>query len=193
MIEETPELYRKYVVPYICKQTGDRIKWVFNILNGDKEADKIVYRNDDPQEGFVLVPDMKWDQKTMDSLYLCAIVHRKDIASIRDIKPIHKQWLLNIKKQILDVMSEKYSMDRDQFRLFVHYQPSYYHFHIHAVNVHHNGLGNGISVGKAILLDDIIAQLDYLPDNGFEAITLNYVLGEQHGLWVDGFSKDYAK
>ena len=31
-IRETPEMYQKYVIPYIKSMKGDRLKWVYNIL-----------------------------------------------------------------------------------------------------------------------------------------------------------------
>lgn len=38
-------------------------KWVDNILEKKAEADRIVYEDPDPQVGFVLLPDFKWNQK----------------------------------------------------------------------------------------------------------------------------------
>ena len=57
-VVETPELYQKYVVPYIESMKGDRIKWVYNILHDGVEADRLLIRNDDPVNGFVLLPDL---------------------------------------------------------------------------------------------------------------------------------------
>ena len=58
-----------------------------------------------------------------------------------------------------EVTVNKYGIKPDQLRVFLHYQPSYYHFHLHIVNVQHPGLGDGIAIGKAILLDDVIDNL----------------------------------
>lgn len=77
--------------------------------------------------------------------------------------------------------------------MFVHYQPSYYHFHIHIVNVKHSGLGDGIAAGKAVLLEDIIEQLDFLGPEGFMGRTLTYVLGENHDLWNRGMEAEVSK
>lgn len=30
--------------------------------------DKIVYEDEDPETGFIILPDMKWDEKTLSSL-----------------------------------------------------------------------------------------------------------------------------
>lgn len=35
------------------------LDWVYNILDHEKEADRIVYEDTDPDSGFVLLPDFK--------------------------------------------------------------------------------------------------------------------------------------
>lgn len=37
-------------------------QWVYNILEKKAEADRIVHENPDLSTGFVLVPDLKWNQ-----------------------------------------------------------------------------------------------------------------------------------
>lgn len=41
---------------------------VFNILDGKKEADRILFRDDDPKTGFIILPDLKWDQTSANAL-----------------------------------------------------------------------------------------------------------------------------
>ena len=199
LIKETPEIYSRIVEPYIEEmcQNG-RLKWVHNILYEGAEADRVVYKDYDcenKEKGFVILPDMKWDGINMDSLYLVAIVYRDDIRSLRDLRPKHQSWLKDILKQIKSVVPScyNYMIRPDELRIFIHYQPSYYHFHIHIVNVKHQGLGNGISTGKAILLEDIIESLNYLGPEGFGCRTLNYVIGENHDLWKRGLNEEVKK
>lgn len=179
---ETPEIYKKYVVPYIESMKGDRIKWVYNILFEGKESESVIYHDKDETTGFVLLPDMKWDKINQGSLYLTAIASRKDISSVRDLNASHVEWLKSVQSTIKQKAFENYGVAEDKLRLFVHYHPSYYHFHIHVVNVSHNGLGDGINVGKAILLDDVIGNLDLLSDY-YSRKSIAYVIGENHGLW----------
>ncbi|CAK7897862.1 m7GpppX diphosphatase [[Candida] anglica] len=181
-VVETPEMYRNFVEPYIETMKGDRIKWVYNILFEGKEAESVIYHDKDPESGFVLLPDMKWDAQNMDSLYLCCIVNRKDIASVRDIRGKHASFLSGVQQRIKQLVEEKYPVKGDEVRIFIHYQPSYYHFHIHVVNVKHPGLGDGIAAGKAILLDDVIENVK-LMDDYYEKRRLGYIIGENHGLW----------
>ena len=39
------------------------LQWVYNILDKKAEADRIVFENPDPSNGFVLIPDLKWTQQ----------------------------------------------------------------------------------------------------------------------------------
>lgn len=186
-VKETPEMYKQYVIPYIDTMKGDRIKWVYNILFEGKESETFVYHDKDPETGFVLLPDMKWDRVSMESLYLCCIVNRRDISSIRDINSSHVDYLKLVREKIIQVTVEKFGVQADELRLFVHYQPSYYHFHIHCVTIKHPGLDDGINVGKAVLLDDIIDNIQMV-DDYYQRKTISYVLGENHGLWnIQGY------
>jgi len=72
---------------------------VYNILEGKAEQDRVAYDNKDSATGFVLVPDMKWDGKDMDSLYLLAIARQRGILSIRELREGHIPMLKNILDQ----------------------------------------------------------------------------------------------
>lgn len=119
-IVETPELYRKYVVPYISTMKGDRIKWVRQILHEGVEADRVLVRVDDEKNGFVLLPNLKWDRKNLETLYLVAIVIRDDISSVRDFTEEHIPMLEFIRKTILDTVYEKYGLTSSELKIFIH-------------------------------------------------------------------------
>lgn len=186
---ETPEMYEKYTKPYIESMKGERIKWVYNILFEGKELETFIHHNEDRNDGFVLLPDMKWDRLNMDALYLCCIVKRTDIASVRDLNGSHLGFLKGILAQLRRLTRAKYGLGADNLRIFIHYQPSYYHFHIHVVNIKHPGLNEGVNIGKAMLLDDVIANIEIKSDY-YQQRTLAYTIGENHGLWsVKGFQE----
>ncbi|KAK9464279.1 HIT-like domain-containing protein [Lipomyces arxii] len=192
MITETPEMYRSVLAPYIETMKGDRIQWVYNILSHKVEADRIVYENTDPVNGFILLPNLKWDRTTMDALYLIAIVHRRDVASIRDLSKKHIPWLKSVQREIVQAVTTTYPLTETQLRIYVHYLPSYYHFHIHVTNVEHDA-GDSTGIGKAIMLTDVISRLEEMSDehSGFAKSTLSFFLGENSELWKNGYSKIY--
>jgi m7GpppX diphosphatase len=45
----------------------------------------------------VLLPDLKWDRKQVEDLYLLAIVRQTGIKSLRDLKSCHVPLLKNIR------------------------------------------------------------------------------------------------
>lgn len=187
IINETPQMYKDIVVPYIETMKGDRIKWVYNILHRGAEADRVIYRNDDPENGFLLLPDMKWDRKDLKSLYLVTLVLREDLSSIRDLNESHIPFLQNVKREIQSAVYENFGLGPSELKLYFHYQPSYYHLHIHVANVAHEQL----DFGKSILIDNVIEQLKFLGPEGFQNMTLSYLIGEGHQLWKNGLS-NYA-
>jgi len=74
---------------------------VYNCLEYKKEKDTIKYdtasENDknDENNGFLLLPDLKWSGK-INELYLLAIVKKRNIKSLRDLTAEHLPLLKNI-------------------------------------------------------------------------------------------------
>ena len=62
LVHETPGLYRAVTEPFLEGERFD-IEWVYNILAHKKEAESIVFENPDPEDGFIMVPDYKWNGK----------------------------------------------------------------------------------------------------------------------------------
>ncbi|KAG8744934.1 hypothetical protein FRC10_009169 [Ceratobasidium sp. 414] len=187
MVRESPKLYVEVVKPYIDAFPPSRLQWVYNILSHESESDRIMYEDPSPSDGFVIVPDLKWDGKTMSTFYIQAIVHTRDVRSLRDIRKRHLPMLRNIRKHGIKVSQDKYGLTAGNLRFFIHYQPSYYHFHVHIVTLELSGQSNA-NVGMAHLLDDVISLLelesDGLPDDQgiFARIDMTYNIGTQHGL-----------
>lgn len=196
MIVETPSIYEKHIKPYIAAKRGEgRLNWVYNILTHAAETDRIIVEDPDPAEGFILLPDLKWDRKTMSAMYTMAIVHRRDVASLRDLTKQDAAWLRRVQQKIVEGIYEKYpgEVEEDQIKCYVHYQPSYYHFHIHAVHVAHDG-GEGQAVGRALLLGNVISQLEVMEEGkGFKDLELTYFLGEESELWQGVFGKTKSR
>ena len=58
--------------------------------------ERVVFEDEDPVTGFVLLPDLKWDQKQLENMYLVAICHVHGIKSLRDLNRSHLPLLKNI-------------------------------------------------------------------------------------------------
>ncbi|GJN91129.1 hypothetical protein Rhopal_004147-T1 [Rhodotorula paludigena] len=190
LVRETPELYERVVKPYIASLAPSTISWVYNILDGTAEAENVLHRDDDVETGFVLTPDLKWDQKTMSALYLLVLCQDRSIRSLRDLRPRHLPLLRKIREETERVAVERYGIQKGELRFFVHYQPTYYHFHVHLSYVSFSG----ITVGQAHLLDDLIdllsLELEATQSGGpaplqsmLERRTFTYALGTEHTLY----------
>ncbi|XP_041378145.1 m7GpppX diphosphatase-like [Gigantopelta aegis] len=158
VVRETPELYNSVTLPSI-EASNFSIQWVYNILEKKTEADRIVFEDSDPENGFLLLPDMKWDRKDLDSLYLVAIANRRRMKSLRDLDESSLPLLRNILKKGKLAIKDKYGIPESKLRIYVHYQPSYYHFHVHFTHVKLDPPGSGVL--HAHLLDDIIDNIEH--------------------------------
>ncbi|WRT68059.1 uncharacterized protein IL334_005034 [Kwoniella shivajii] len=185
MVCETKEIYETVVQDYINGFDESRLAWVYAILDGKKEADRILYRKQDEQDGFVILPDLKWDQTSMNALYLTVLVQTQSIRSLRDLTKAHIPLLNSIKQAVFDTVKQKFGVGQNKLRLFVHYQPSYYHFHVHVVHIQSESFA-GMLVGQAHMLDDLISLLELSPPSGPSILaqkTYTYPLGVEHGLF----------
>ncbi|KAI2635463.1 HIT-like domain-containing protein [Xylaria nigripes] len=193
-ITETPEIYREKVRPFMqANREEGRLNWVYNIIEGRKEVEEVIYRTPlgrDGDEGFLLLPNLHWDRITIDALYLLGIVERRDLWSLRDLKKKHLPWLRHMKAKLVDATVKTYpEIEEDQLKLFCHYQPTYYHFHIHIVHVMLEANATQ-SLGKAVGLDSIMEQLETMAgdeETGMESVSLSYTVGEASDLWTDIF------
>lgn len=194
-VTETPEIYREHVRPYMQRDIDDgRLNWIYDILEGRAEQDDVMHRRVSDEdaaenEGFMLLPDLNWDRKTIASLHCLGICERRDLWSVRDLCKKHVPFLKHMRQKLLDATAKLYPpLEEDQLKLYVHYQPTYYHFHIHVVNVMSDP-GTTQAVGKALSLDNIIDQLERMDsdEDGMHDVTLTYTVGEASELWTNIF------
>ena len=169
MIDETPELYEKVTKPYIQSivESGS-LSWIENVVSGKKERERLLLDND----GFVLNVDTKWtshpdantvsrsewyNHESVKELYCLAIVKDGSVASLRDLRAQHLPMLQSILDECPAAIEKVYGVKRNQLRVFVHYQPQFYHFHVHFTRLEND---IGCQVERGHLLSDIIQNLE---------------------------------
>nr|XP_004665527.1 m7GpppX diphosphatase [Jaculus jaculus] len=172
LLRETGEDHKNITLPHLESQSLS-IQWVYNILDKKAEADRIVFENPDPSDGFVLIPDLKWNQQQLDDLYLIAICHRRGIRSIRDLTTEHLPLLRNILHQGQEAILQRYQVAGDRLRIYLHYLPSYYHLHVHFTALGFEAPGSGVE--RAHLLAEVIENLECDP-NYYQRRTLTFAL-----------------
>ncbi|KAM4621358.1 m7GpppX diphosphatase [Polymixia lowei] len=178
LVEETGEDYRSITLPYIQQQSFS-VQWVYNILEKKAEAERIVFEDPDPEVGFVFLPDFKWDQKQLHDLYLIAIVHKRDIKSLRDLTSDHLPLLQNICQKGKETILQRYNLPASKLRVYLHYQPSYHHLHVHFTALGYEAPGCGVE--RAHLLTDVIQNLQADPQY-YRNRTLSFPLRADDGL-----------
>ncbi|OMJ23150.1 m7GpppX diphosphatase [Smittium culicis] len=176
-------MYKSITVKYIDQEPLSRIQWVYNILEGKAETERVIYKDDNQLTGFVLLPDFKWDETSLSNLYYVAFVNDKAIRTLRDINGSHLNLLKNIKSKAIEAISSKHpQFNTNQLSFYVHYQPSYYLFHVHITNVHIDSAGN--RAGRAHLLETIIDNVENIDPNYYQKASIPIVLGENHPLYL---------
>ncbi|KAF2855674.1 scavenger mRNA decapping enzyme [Plenodomus tracheiphilus IPT5] len=191
LVTETPEIYNTYIRPYMLAQRSKgTLTWIYNILDGLTEQEDVIYRSPPEAsargEGFLLLPDLNWDRKTVGSLHLLGLVERRDLWSVRDLQKGMVGWVGEMRERMVQACVGLFpEVEADEVKCYVHYQPTYYHFHIHIVHVSLEA-GGTQATGKALGLENIISQLETMGGDetaGMQNATLTYHLGERSELW----------
>jgi len=198
-VRETAQRYENVTKPYIDGLPEKHVSWVYNIIDNvtpDVTAEcydiikddgdvreKIIYSDPNEKTGFALCVDLKWRQhpKSMKELaekpvkdgkavYGILFPIRKDIRSLRDLRGEHLPFLRNVESQSKAAMQKLYNVPESNLRLFVHYQPQYYFFHVHVTSMDVNF---GIEAEKGHLLETIISNLEIDPEY-YKKVTLVY-------------------
>lgn len=185
---ETAEIYAKIVEPFLANMLTNESnynQWVYNILEGRSEADHVLYNDTDKESGFMLLPSLKssGDDK---ELHVLAICHRRDIRSLRDLNETHLPLLKNIHDNGPKLIREKYPDQRGHLRSYVHYHPTFYHFHVHFELIDASGYK---ASDRDNLLITIINNISLMKDYYTKA-TLSYPLSQASALYKELDSKD---
>ncbi|XP_076472346.1 m7GpppX diphosphatase-like [Babylonia areolata] len=179
VVRETPELYRSVTQPCVDASQFS-IQWVHNILEKKTEAERIVFEDPNPETGFILLPDMKWNRSDLSSLYLVAIVHQRGLNSLRDLRSDHLPLLRNILEKGKKAILDQFSIPSHQLRIYLHYQPSYTHLHVHFTHLQFEAPGSDCL--RAHVLEDVIDNLE-LDGEFYSKKTLVYTVRDSDALY----------
>uniref|UniRef100_A0A0K2TFS5 HD domain-containing protein n=2 Tax=Lepeophtheirus salmonis TaxID=72036 RepID=A0A0K2TFS5_LEPSM len=113
-------------------------------------------------------------------MHYLAIVHSRNISSLRSLRSEHLPILKNIYKDGTKAIFDKHGIRPSQMRVYLHYQPSFYHLHVHFVPLLNQK--GGIHVEKAHLLQDIIDNIENYP-NFYEEASISFGLKESDRLY----------
>jgi m7GpppX diphosphatase len=184
MIDETPEIYERVVKPMVQNFVQDgSLSWVANVVEGKKEKERLLLDTED----YILNIDTKWKShpdplstsreewlghKATEDLYCLAIVKSSALTSLRDLRSEHLPLLRSILTECPRVIEEVYGVPSHHLRIFVHYQPQFYQFHVHFTRLENEF---GCQAERAHLLLDVVQNLE-LDDEYYAKKTISYKL-----------------
>lgn len=177
-VQETFEEYKNLTLKFI-NETQLNLKWVDNILEHKTEVERIIYEDPDPVNGFILLPDLKWDSRVVDNLYVLAIVHQKNLLSLRSLTLNHVSLLENVREKCFKALEEKFGVKKEKLRAYFHYQPSFYHLHIHFSHIKYQAPG---MPERNILLNQVIDNLR-IDSSYYQKATMDMVVKKNEKLY----------
>lgn len=156
-------------------------KLLNNNLFTAPQVDRIIYEeNLNNDQGFLLVKDMKWkiDKEQLSDLekseiYINAFVFRRDLHSLRDLTGKHLPLLEGIFTRGRKAIADKFSMDEKELRVFIHYQPSFYHLHVHFTHI--KAEHGGFQTERAHMLASVIENIR-LVDDYYQRVAIEFPL-----------------
>lgn len=128
-IVETQDVYLKHRVPIINKQKK-KLGWIYNIFDGSKEQDKVLFQDSD----FCVVYDYKYNPKihSLDRFHLLVIFKDNDLNSLRDVDGKHVQLLHRAQNRIHEIVRSS-NLSENGCLTYFHYPPTFYQLHLHVV------------------------------------------------------------
>lgn len=87
-------------------------------------------------------------------------------------------------------IEEKYGLSASQLRIYLHYQPSFYHLHVHFTYLRHEA--PGILAERAHLLSNVISNIELVSDY-YQRVTLPFVVRESDKLFQEFESRNILK
>ena len=169
LVQETPDMYTSVVKPFIQSVVdGGTLGWITNVIELKKEKERLLLNNNE----FVINIDTKWrthppplttrreewhSHPSVEDLYCLAITKLPGIASLRDLRGEHIPMLQSMITEGLNIIKHTYGVDSDQIRIFIHYQPQFYHFHVHYTRLENEV---GCCCERGHLVSDVIQNLE---------------------------------
>lgn len=161
----TKESYEEYVET-VKNRDMEKDRWIYNIIDGISEQDKILYRDTTA----IVIPTYTWDSKNVDKLHILCFPVDKNIRTIRDLTVEHLALLEHMKKVTLEQTEKTYGLKEENLKMFFHYDPSTYHLHIHFINTEFTESWSSVEYSHD--LDSVIFNLK-LDSDYYKKIKLN--------------------
>jgi m7GpppX diphosphatase len=159
------ESYEEYL-EFISHRDKEKDRWIYNIIDGIAEQDKIIYRD----LSVIVIPTYTWDSTNIEKLHILCLPMNTSLRTIRDLSLKDVPLLEYMKSITLLMIEKKYGINEEHLKIFFHYDPSTYHLHIHFVNTANKESWSSVEYSHD--LDSVIFNLQM--DSGYyKKIKLN--------------------
>lgn len=159
------ETYQEYL-EYISKRDFRKDQWVYNILEGKAEQDRILHKDD----LILIIPNYTWNYEDKTKMHILTFPFDRKLKTIRDLNSSHIPLLEHCKNKTLEIIKNIYDFDKDLIKIFLHYAPSTYHLHIHFVLVTNNDCCSSVEYSHE--LSTVIFNLSIKSDY-YQTIVMN--------------------
>jgi hypothetical protein len=164
-VKEDKDMYEKkttFFIKYLENEINEKkkigeIPWIEKIINGTEKNEKKLEDQhlylEDQNGKYVLAPNPKWNTEVKDEMLYLLLFKFNDgkvIKSVRDISDY--QELEDVDKEVIEILSKRFSLDKNQIVGYVHYHPTDWWLHIHYGTTGTPSFGDNNSVFKAIWL-----------------------------------------
>jgi hypothetical protein len=152
------ESYQEYC-EYIQTRDPKKDQWIYNIIRGTDEQDKILFRDN----LCIVIPTYTWNSKNVDKLHILVMPIDTNLRSIRDLNESHIKLLKYMKIVGTVCIKEKYGLDECDLKMFFHYDPSTYHLHIHFINVNYTECFSSVEYSHDLdlVIFNLLCNSDY--------------------------------
>lgn len=159
LLKETPEIYQKYIQPYIPRNDFD--KW--------NNKNKIIYEDN----LFKIIKDIKWRNDDVVDMHVLFVVKEEKLHSLRDLRRKDINMLKHIKNFGMKFIKNKYDLEEEEIACYIHYYPTIWQLHIHFSNVNKRDMRDDeIKIGLGNYVEDVITNLE-IDDQYYKNATLN--------------------
>lgn len=158
------ESYQDYL-EFISKRDFKKEQWIYNIIDGLSEQDKVLYRD----EQIIIIPNYTWLSDDLLKLHLLTIPNDKTLHSLRDLNENHIELLEHIKIKSFEIIKNIYGFDSNIIKCFIHYAPSTYHLHIHFCLVSNTDTNSSSEYSHS--LNNIITNIK-IKNNYYQSVIL---------------------
>lgn len=167
LVCETPELHWGEAMQAYIEAEIARSRWIYRVLDGIQEAEKVVFSNDD----YMIIPDR---DAMNDNRVLNWMVIFKDrgLRSVRDLRGGHAPMLREVQQKLKEMLPHR------DFMTYFHKPASVWQLHLH-VAAPCDCIRTTNDSQKVLFLEDCLSCMEVDADF-FKKVTMTYMVNSRH-------------